>query len=170
MPAIYVIDDDVSARNAIEMFLQSEGFAVKAFSSARDFLETSYSDDIGCVLTDVEMPGGVTGLDLLAEVSKNAPECPVIVMTGSGDPAFRSEAHALGACDYLEKPFSAESLIDAITRATPPAMRVLEAEQDALDRAALEHDATGRLTKGRRAPNADRNIKSVYSGLQTRTS
>ncbi len=128
MSAIYVIDDDASTRNAIEMLLQSEGFAVKTFSSARDFFKTNSSGDIGCILTDVEMPGGVTGLDLLAEVSKNSPECPVIVMTGSGNRAFRSEAHALGACDYLEKPFSAESLIDAITNATAPAMRVLEAE------------------------------------------
>ncbi len=127
MSAIYVIDDDTLSRNAIEMFLQSEGFAVKAFSSARDFFKTGYSGDIDCILTDVEMPGGVTGLDLLAEVSKYAPVCPVIVMTGRGDGAFRSAARALGACEYLEKPFSAESLIDAITKATP-AMRVLETE------------------------------------------
>jgi two-component system response regulator FixJ len=128
MSAIYVIDDDATTRNAIEMLLQSEGFAVKTFSSARDFFKSNSSDDIGCVLTDVEMPGGVTGLDLLAEVSKNTPECPVIVMTGKGDGAFRLAAHALGACEYLEKPFSAESLIDAIYKAMQPAMVALAAE------------------------------------------
>jgi two-component system, LuxR family, response regulator FixJ len=124
MSVVYVIDDDTFTRNAIEMLLQSEGFAVKAFSSARDFFETKSSGDIGCILTDVEMPGGVTGLDLLAEVSKTTPECPVVVMTGRGNGAFRSAAYGLGACEYLEKPFSAESLIDAITKATLPAMRV----------------------------------------------
>jgi len=128
MSVIYVIDDDASTRDAIEMLLQSEGFAVKGFSSARDFFETKYSGDVGCILTDVEMPGGVTGLDLLAEVSKNTPECPVVVMTGSGNGVFRSAAYDLGARDYLEKPFSAESLIDAITKATLPTMRALKAQ------------------------------------------
>ncbi len=121
MSAIFVIDDDASTRDAIKMLLQSEGFAVETFSSARDFFKTSSWGDIGCILTDVEMPGGVTGLDLLAEVSKNTPGCPVVVMTGRGDGAFRLAAHALGACEYLEKPFSAESLIEAISKATLPA-------------------------------------------------
>ncbi len=128
MSAIYVIDDDASTRNAIEMLLQSEGFAVKTFSSARDFFKTNSSGDIGCILTDVEMPGGMTGLDLLTEVSKNAPECPVVVMTGRGDGAFRLAAYALGACEYLEKPFSAESLIDAIATATLPTTRMMAAQ------------------------------------------
>jgi two-component system response regulator FixJ len=128
MSAIYVIDDDTFVRDAIEMLLQSEGFAVKTFSSARDFFKTNSSGDIGCILTDVEMPGGVSGLDLLAEVSKIAPECPIVVMTGRGDGGFRLAAHALGACDFLEKPFSAKSLIDAISRATLPTMRFLAAD------------------------------------------
>jgi FixJ family two-component response regulator len=127
MSAIYVIEDDSDTRNAIEMVLRSEGFAVRGFSSAREFFKTNARDDLGCVLTDVEMPGGMTGLDLLAEVSRVAPDCPVVVMTGRGD-AFRSAARALGACDYLEKPFSADRLIDAMSRAMPASMKVLAAE------------------------------------------
>ena len=138
MSAICVIEDDALTRDAIKLLLQIEGFAVKTFSSAREFFGTNYSGDIGCILTDVEMPSGVTGLNLLAEVSKNATECPVVVMTGRGDGAFA--AHALGACEYLEKPFSAESLIDAISKAMLPAIRVSAAEQGALDRAALGLD------------------------------
>ena len=140
MSAICVIEDDALTRDAIKLLLQIEGFAVKTFSSAREFFGTNYSGDIGCILTDVEMPGGVSGLDLLAEVSKISPECPVVVMTGRGDRAFRLAAHALGAREYLEKPFSAESLIDAISKAMLPAMRVSAAEQGALDRAALGLD------------------------------
>jgi two-component system response regulator FixJ len=127
MSAIFVIDDDAITRDAIAMVLRSEGFAVRAFPSARDFLRKSDGEDIGCILTDVEMPGGVTGLDLLAEVSKIAPECPVVVMTGRGG-AFRSAAGALGACDYLEKPFSVESLLEAIAKAMASSMKVLAAE------------------------------------------
>ena len=139
MSAIYVIDDDTFVRDAIEMMLQSEGFVVKTFSSARDFFKANSSGDIGCILTDIEMPGGVSGLDLLAEVSKIAPECPVVVMTGRGDGAFRLAAHALGAREYLEKPFSAESLINAISKATLPTMRVLAG--------ALDHRAEKRRTQ-----------------------
>lgn len=128
MSAIYVIDDDVCIRDAIKMFLQSEGFVVNTFSSARDFFRTCSSGDTGCILTEVEIPGDITGLDFLANISKNAPKRPVIVMTGSGDGAFRRAAHALGACDYLEKPFSAERLIEAVSNATLPAAKAVAAE------------------------------------------
>jgi FixJ family two-component response regulator len=128
MSAIYVIDDDAQTRIAIEMVLQGEGFDVKSFPSAREFFKAFSSDDVGCILTDVEMPGGVTGLDLLAEVSKSTPECPVVVMTGKGEGAFRLAARALGACDYLEKPFSAATLKRAICGAMQPSRAILAAE------------------------------------------
>jgi FixJ family two-component response regulator len=128
MSAICVIDDDIPTRIAIEMVLQREGFFVRAFSSAREFFNAGALDDIGCILTDIEMPGGVTGLDLLAEVTKNPSCCPVVVMTGRGDGAYRSAARALGACDYLEKPFSARTLVKALSKAMPTASGVMAAE------------------------------------------
>jgi len=121
MQAICLIDDDVMIRIALEMALQREGFAVRAFSSGAEFLEAREFDDIGCVVTDIEMPGGVTGLDLLAEMAHQAPECPVVVMTGKGEGAFRRAALALGARAYLEKPASARRVIDAIVCAMQPA-------------------------------------------------
>jgi FixJ family two-component response regulator len=63
MSAICVIEDDALTRDAIKFLLQIEGFAVKTFSSALEFFGTDYLGDIGCILTDVEMPGGVTGLN-----------------------------------------------------------------------------------------------------------
>ncbi len=128
MSTICVIDDDVPALIAIEMLLQSQGFDVRTFPSARDFFKAGPSDDIDCILTDIEMPGGVTGLDLLAVVAKDSPDCPVVVMTGRGDGAYRSAARALGACDYLEKPFSAKTLVNAISKAMPPASNIMAAE------------------------------------------
>ena len=127
MQAICVIDDDVLIRIAIEMALKKEGFAVRAFSSGCEFLEAGDFDDIGCILTDIEMPGGVTGLDLLAETKKTAPDCPVVVMTGKGEGAFRSAALALGARAYIEKPAMPRKIIDAIVFAMQPAGAVLAA-------------------------------------------
>ncbi len=128
MGAICVIDDDAITRNAIEMLLETEGYEAKCFSSASEFFQHRASMRIDCILTDVEMPGGRSGLDLLAEVAKLAPDCPVIVMTGRGDDAFRSASFALGARDYLAKPFSAEGLFNSISRATSPEMRAWAAE------------------------------------------
>jgi FixJ family two-component response regulator len=122
MSAICVIDDDALARIAMEMALQHEGFPVRSFSSAAEFLAAEFMDaggfdEIGCILTDIEMPGGVTGLDLLAVLAKKASEFPVVVMTGKGEGAFRLAALALGARAYLEKPFSSKRLVEAISDA-----------------------------------------------------
>jgi FixJ family two-component response regulator len=124
MGAICVIEDDDFTRNALEMLLETDGWDVKCFSSAREFLRADFPRNVECILTDIEMPGGCTGLDLLAKVAKIPLACPVIIMTGRGEGAFRSAAFALGACDYLAKPFSAERLFGAIARATLPATRV----------------------------------------------
>jgi len=128
MSAISIIDDDALTRLSIEMALLDEGFAVRAFASAREFLDAGEMDGIGCILTDIEMPGGVTGLDLLAEIGKTAPECPAVVMTGKGEGAFRSAAFALGARAYLQKPFSKRKLLDAILGAMRPAAGAVAAE------------------------------------------
>jgi FixJ family two-component response regulator len=120
MQAICVIDDDILIRIGLEMALKKEGFAVRAFSSGCEFLEEGDLSEIGCIVTDIEMPGGVTGLDLLAETRKTAPDCPVVVMTGKGEGAFRSAALALGARAYIEKPASPRKIIDAIAGAMRP--------------------------------------------------
>jgi FixJ family two-component response regulator len=128
MSAISVIEDDSLTRLSIEMALLDEGFSVRAFSTAREFLDAGEMEDIGCILTDIEMPGGVTGLDLLAEMGKSAPECPAVVMTAKGEGAFRKAALALGARAYLQKPFSKRTLLDAISGAMGPATGIVAAE------------------------------------------
>jgi FixJ family two-component response regulator len=120
MPTITIIDDDPLVRIAIEMGLRKDGFSVRAFTSAAEFLGEDVFDDIACIVTDIEMPGGVTGLDLLAEMAHRAQECPVVVMTGKGEGAFRAAALALGARAYLEKPVTVRKLVDAIACALQP--------------------------------------------------
>jgi len=127
MQAICVIDDDALIRIGLEMALTKEGFAVRAFASACEFLDIGDFSEIGCIVTDIEMPGGMTGLDLLAESRKSAPDCPVVVMTGKGEGAFRAAALALGARAYIEKPAMPRKIIDAIVHAMQPQTAVLAA-------------------------------------------
>lgn len=128
MSAICIIDDDCLIRLGIEMVLEDAGFRVRTFSSAAEFLQTGDFSDIDCILTDVEMPGGVTGLDLLAEMGGAAPACPIVVMTGKGEGSFRRAALALGARGYLEKPVPAPRLVAAVSDALRPAAPILAAE------------------------------------------
>lgn len=115
---VYVIDDDAAMRDSLAFLLGSAGFAVKLFESACDFLDDIEQDGIGCVLTDIRMPG-MDGIELLRKLHSDAGarKFPVIVMTGHGDVPLAVEAMKLGALDFLEKPFEDERLIGAIHRA-----------------------------------------------------
>ena len=114
MDMICVIDDDAVLLESIEMFLALDGFDVETFPSAVDFLKTDRLDDAHCIVTDVEMPGGVTGIDLVWEVARRRSGCPVIVMTGNASLRLRDDAIQKGAVDFLAKPVFPEELADAI--------------------------------------------------------
>jgi len=114
---VYVIDDDESLRSAIDLLLTIEGFVVETYASAVDFLRADLPNRNGCVLTDLEMPGGVTGIDLLSKIVKRDLDWPVIIMTGAVTERVREIASRLGAFDFLEKPFRPEELIGAVRNA-----------------------------------------------------
>jgi len=115
---VYVIDDDQAMRDSLDFLLGSAGFSVRLFDSAQIFLDELAGLEIGCVVTDVRMPG-VDGMELLRRLNSNsAPrKLPVIVMTGHGDVPLAVEAMKLGALDFLEKPFEDERLIGMIETA-----------------------------------------------------
>ena len=114
---VYVIDDDEFLRKCIDMLLTVEGFDVDTYASAADFLKAGPPCGEGCVLTDFQMPGGLTGIDLLSEIVKRGFGCPVIIMTAQGTDALREMAENLGASDFLAKPFLPEMLICAVRKA-----------------------------------------------------
>lgn len=115
---VCVIDDDAAMRDSLEFLLGSAGFTVKLFDSAQGFLDGLKRVEIGCVLTDIRMPG-MDGIELLRQLhsGSGAQTFPVIIMTGHGDVPLAVEAMKLGALDFLEKPFEDERLIGAIKRA-----------------------------------------------------
>lgn len=115
-PVVHVIDDDEAVRQSLAFLLASSGFPVRLYDSAAGFLDALPAGQPGCVLTDVRMPG-MSGLDLQRELTARRISLPVIVMTGHGDVALAVEAMKAGAVDFIEKPFSDETILHAIRNA-----------------------------------------------------
>jgi len=110
---VHVIDDDDAVRQSLVFMLASSGIAVRAYESAAAFLDALAAVQPGCVLTDVRMPG-MSGLDLQRELAARRIVLPVIVMTGHGDVPLAVQAMKAGAVDFIEKPFSEDTILSAI--------------------------------------------------------
>lgn len=118
-PIVHVIDDDEEVCWAIETLLLSSHLPARCWSSAVDFLAalpTLAPACIGCVLTDVRMPG-MDGIALLQALAEGGFPRPVLVMTSHGDIALAVRAMKLGAFEFIEKPFEEEVLLGAVRAA-----------------------------------------------------
>ncbi|QLL12121.1 sigma-54-dependent transcriptional regulator [Pseudomonas chlororaphis] len=123
--SVMLVDDEASIRTAVEQWLSLSGFEVQLFSRAEDCLARLPRDFPGVILSDVRMPG-ISGLELLKEVQQRDPDLPVILLTGHGDVPMAVEAMRDGAYDFLEKPFSPETLLSSLRRALDKRGLVLE--------------------------------------------
>jgi two-component system response regulator FixJ len=110
---IHVIDDDDAARDVLAFLLSTENFSVRAYESAKAFLDAIPATRAGCVITDVRMPE-INGLDLLRQLKSREIGWPVIVITGQADVPVAIEAIKFGAVDFIEKPYDAEVLLGAV--------------------------------------------------------
>ncbi|HEY2615498.1 MAG TPA: response regulator [Chthoniobacterales bacterium] len=115
-PIVYLVDDDASFRRSTERLLESAGFAVAPFSSARDFLRSKRPDGASCLVLDVQLPG-VSGLDLQRELNKRGSKMPIIFITGHGDIPMSVRAIKAGAVEFLTKPFRDRDLLRALEQA-----------------------------------------------------
>ena len=113
---VHLIDDDEAVRRAVTFLLVSMGFMVEAYESALAFLAKLPASPDGCVLTDIRMPG-MSGLELQRALNNRRVFMPVIVMTGHGDVPLAVQAMKEGAVDFIEKPFSDETLLAAVREA-----------------------------------------------------
>lgn len=113
---VHVIDDDDAVRESLALLLQSTGVDARTYGSAADFLDQINDLRVGCVLTDVRMPG-IDGLTLQRALQARGSRLPVIVMTGHGDVPLAVEALKTGAADFLEKPFDTDRLLATIQAA-----------------------------------------------------
>ena len=150
---IHLIDDDDDLRESVKLFLEQEGFAVRDYPSATEFLRGLTKDEQGCVVTDVRMPG-MSGEQLLESLVERKIALPVIVITGHADVPLAVRAMKLGAVDLLEKPFRADHLVAAIRRALELQTsseidpRILEIRSRLATLSPREHDVLQKLVQG----------------------
>jgi two-component system C4-dicarboxylate transport response regulator DctD len=123
--SVIVVDDEAPIREAIQQWLSLSGFTVQTFSRGEECLTRLPEHFPGVVLTDVRMPG-MSGLELLAQLQARDKDLPVILLTGHGDVPMAVQAMRDGAYDFLEKPFSPETLISNLRRAMEKRQLVLE--------------------------------------------
>lgn len=156
---VYAVDDDVAMRELLAFLLDAAGFTVVAFETAASFLEALPGIDLGCVVTDVRMPG-IDGIELLRRVKQAKPALSVIVITAHGEIPLAVQAMKLGAIDFLEKPFEDERLIEAIRTAVA----------DTTDRARAEAAAAQVASRVSALSARERQVmEGLVAGLSNKT-
>jgi len=115
-PTVFVVDDDEAVRDSVRWLILSVNLEVKTFSSAQEFLDTYDSEQGGCLLLDMRMPG-MSGLALLAKLRESGSNIPTIFLTGHGDVPMAVRALKEGAVDFLEKPYNDQVLLDCVHKA-----------------------------------------------------
>jgi FixJ family two-component response regulator len=131
-PVVFVIDDDVSVRESLELLLRWEGWHTETFASAEEFLARPRVDVPSCLVLDVSLPD-LNGLDLQKRITDRT-DMPIIFITGHGDVPTSVQAMKAGAVEFLTKPFGHDVLLDAIRHAIERSQAALgqEAERQAV--------------------------------------
>jgi two-component system, LuxR family, response regulator FixJ len=122
-PIVYILDDDVSVRQALERLVRSVGLAARSFASASEFLAQVSPDRPSCLVVDVRMPG-LSGLDLQECLSASGWIAPIIFITGHGTVPMSVRAMRAGAVNFLQKPFEDQEILDSIHEAVEREMSV----------------------------------------------
>jgi FixJ family two-component response regulator len=110
---VYLIDDDDSIRNAIEMLLQSANMNVETFISGEKFLQFNPQNNRSCIISDLKMKG-LDGFSLCEKLKKKGVNIPIIFLTAFDSQEYRKRAREIGASGYMSKPVDDQALIDSI--------------------------------------------------------
>src|SRR5690554_2210188 len=138
---IFIVDDDEAVRDSLRWLLEANGYRVRSFSGAEEFLSAYESDQVGVLIADVRMPG-MSGLELQEELLARQAPLPIVFITGHGDVPMAVSTMKKGAVDFLEKPFNETDLRDIVARMLEDA-----AERVAQARAKRDQEAVlSRLT------------------------
>ena len=155
---VYVVDDEAGMRKALTRLLRSEGFDVRAFASARDFLAAFRSEETACLVLDVTMPG-LDGMELQRRLTHADVLVPIVFLTGKGDIPMSVRAIKAGAVDFLTKPVNDADLLRAVraalqqaenrkaAHATAAALAARFASLTPREREVMAHVVAGKLNK-----------------------
>jgi two-component system response regulator FixJ len=120
---VYIIDDDPAVRRSLERLLDAADFQTVSYATPKAFLHVAASLPVGCALIDIRMPE-MSGLEVQEQLRLIKAELPVILMTGQGDVPSAVRAMKAGAVDFIEKPYSDDTLIAAIESGLKHGVRV----------------------------------------------
>src|SRR5882724_6394822 len=154
-PIVFVVDDDVSVRESLELLIRCAGWRPETFASAQEFLARPRVLAPSCLVLDVSLPD-LNGLDLQKRVAVDRIDMPIIFITGYGDVPMTVQAMKAGAVEFLTKPFGDDALLSAIRHA-------IERSHTALD-----HEAEIKALRDRHASLSRRErevMALVVSGL-----
>lgn len=153
LATVHVVDDDEGVRESLRVLLEMAGFTVRTHPNAAALLAV-VRETIGCVLTDVRMPG-IDGIELQRRLARSGINLPVILMTAHGGVRTAVNGMKAGAVDFLEKPFGDDQLFSAVRRALERSRRqqarksiAAEASAKLATLTARERDVLELLTAG----------------------
>jgi FixJ family two-component response regulator len=128
-PIVFVVDDDVSVRESLELLIRSAGWQPETFASAQEFLARPRVLAPSCLVLDVNLPD-LNGLDLQKRVAVDRNDMPIIFITGYGDVPMTVQAMKAGAVEFLTKPFGDDVLLSAIRHAIERSHTALDDEAE----------------------------------------
>lgn len=128
-PIVFIVDDDVSVRESLELLIRSENWTPEMFSSAQEFLDRPRTSIPSCLVLDLSLPG-LNGLDLQKRLAMQHIDMSIIFITGYGDVPKSVQAMKAGALEFLTKPIDNDALIGAIRKALERSRLVLAQEAE----------------------------------------
>ena len=155
---IYIVDDDEAVRDSLRWLLEANGYAVRSFAGAEEFLAAYDPDQVGVLIADIRMPG-MSGLELQETLIARKAPLPIVFITGHGDVPMAVSTMKKGAVDFLEKPFNEADLRALVANMLEQArerVREAHAQRDqqavlgrltAREQQVLERIVAGRLNK-----------------------
>jgi len=126
---VLVVDDDLKVRTALTQLLEDNGYQVRSFSSAEEFLKIDDRPAIGCLLLDLRLPG-LDGLELQKRIGAEAKTLPIVFISGDGDVPTTARAMKRGAVDFLTKPPGKQELLEAVGLAMEQSRKTRERERE----------------------------------------
>jgi FixJ family two-component response regulator len=139
---VFVVDDDISMREALTSMISAAGWDAVAFGSAEAFLAYPPSSGPSCLILDVNLPD-LNGLDLQARIARDRAEMPIIFMTGYGDVPMTVRAMKAGAMEFLTKPFDDTAILEAVASALDRSRKAID-QQRALRSLHEHHESLSR--------------------------
>ena len=126
---VFVVDDDISVRESLELLIETAGWRPETFASARGFLAHPRAPVPSCLILDVSLPD-LNGLELQTQVAAERAELPIIFITGHGDVPMTVRAMKAGAVEFLTKPFNDDTLLTAISNAIERSRTALQSDAE----------------------------------------